>query len=54
MMRETYRLSLTPTSPTHTEGRLDTVFDVLQGDCSTYEPVLPCTQSYALDLDRAN
>lgn len=50
MMRETYKLSLTPTSTTQAEGRLDTVFDALAGDCSLYEPVLPCTQSYAVRL----
>jgi hypothetical protein len=50
MMRETYKVSLTPTSTTQAEGRLDTVFDVLDGDCSQYEPVLPCTQSYAVRL----
>jgi hypothetical protein len=50
-MRETYKLSLTPTSTTQAEGRLDTVFDVLAGDCSEYEPVLPCTQSYAVSLN---
>jgi hypothetical protein len=49
-MRETYKLSLTPTSTTQAEGRLDTVFDALTGDCSGYEPVLPCTQSYAVRL----
>jgi hypothetical protein len=50
MMRETYKVSLTPTSTTQAEGRLDTVFDALSGDCSQYEPVLPCTQSYAVRL----
>jgi len=50
MMRETYKVSLTPTSTTQAEGRLDTVFDALAGDCSMYEPVLPCTQSYAVRL----
>jgi hypothetical protein len=54
MMRETYELSLTPTSTAQAQGRLDTVFDQLSGDCSQYEPVLPCTQSYAVTLDRAN
>jgi hypothetical protein len=50
MMRETYKVSLTPTSTTQAQGQLDTVFDVLAGDCSLYEPVLPCTQSYAVGL----
>jgi hypothetical protein len=50
MMRETYKVSLTPTSTTQAEGQLDTVFDALAGDCSMYEPVLPCTQSYAVRL----
>jgi hypothetical protein len=49
-MRETYKVSLTPSSTTQAEGRLDTVFDALAGDCSMYEPILPCTQSYALRL----
>jgi len=49
-MRETYKLSLTPTSTTQATGRLDTVFDALAGDCSQYEPMLPCTQSYAVRL----
>lgn len=49
-MRETYKVSLTPTSTTQAQGRLDTVFDALAGDCSLYEPVLPCTQSYAVRL----
>ena len=49
-MRETYKLSLTPTSTSQAQGRLDTVFDALAGDCSMYEPVLPCTQSYAVHL----
>jgi len=53
MMRETYKVSLTPTSTTEADGRLDTVFDALGGDCSGYEPILPCTQSYAVRL-RAN
>jgi hypothetical protein len=53
-MRETYELTLAPTSMAHAEGRLDTVFSVVEGDCSMYEPVLPCTQSYAVALDRAN
>jgi len=52
-MRETYKVSLTPTSTTEADGRLDTVFDALGGDCSGYEPILPCTQSYAVRL-RAN
>ena|SRR6185312_2374646 len=50
MMRETFAVSLTPTSTTKAQGRLDTVFDALAGDCSLYEPVLPCTQSYAVRL----
>jgi hypothetical protein len=50
MMRETFQVSLTPTSATEAQGRLDTVFDALAGDCSLYEPVLPCTQSYAVRL----
>jgi hypothetical protein len=51
MMRETFEVSLTPTSTTQAQGRLDTVFDALSGDCSMYEPVLPCTQSYAVRLN---
>jgi hypothetical protein len=51
-MRETYKLALTATSDAAAQGRLDTVFDVLDGDCSGYEPVLPCTQSYSVVLSR--
>jgi hypothetical protein len=30
------------------------VFDALSGGRSIYEPMLPCTQSYAVTLDQAS
>jgi hypothetical protein len=49
-MRETYRLSLDPMNATTVGGTMNTVFEALSGDCSQYEPVLPCQQMYQVTL----
>jgi hypothetical protein len=49
-MRETYVVTLTPSSPAAAAGTIETRFEVVSGNCAQYEPTLPCAQRYAIAI----
>jgi hypothetical protein len=52
MMSETWNLRFTPTSTTSADGSAEMVLDKVSGDCTQYEPVLPCKTGYAVGLTK--
>jgi hypothetical protein len=53
-MQETWHLELTPTSTTAADGTIKMTLTNVSGDCSQYEPMLPCSTQYQVGMTKAN